>query len=207
MCTLRNPVQRVVSLYRLKRAYGVFPWSLEEAMMRDPELLESGKYATHLEAWQTSLGSERVLTTFYEDLQRNPQEFIDQLVDFIGVPRFALTPAQIRHVHASAPMTHPRVYSWTRAASWAADWLKARRLDPVVATVKRSPLVNLFLGGGPAFEELTPETALRLQETFAPEVEKLELLLNRDLSAWKVLYSAPPCVAPEHALAADNCVV
>jgi hypothetical protein len=66
-----------------------------------------------------------------------------------------------------------------------ADWCKARRLDRVVATVKSSPLLKLFLGGGPAFEELSPAISVRLYELFRPEVEKLEAILDRDLSAWK----------------------
>jgi hypothetical protein len=197
-------VERVLSLYRLKRAYGAFSWGLEEALFRDPELIESGKYATHLEAWQRALGAEQVLATFYEHLQREPQAYIDQIADFIGVPRFLLTTAQIRHVHASATMTHPRVYFWTRAASTAADWLKARRMDTLVAAVKRSRFIHLFLGGGAAFEELTEDMALRLHEIFAPEVEQLEALLNRDLSGWKATYDTPAYLTAEPLLSVES---
>jgi hypothetical protein len=66
-----------------------------------------------------------------------------------------------------------------------ADWFKARRLDRVVAAVKSSPLLKLFLGGGPAFEELSPAVSRRLYKLFRPEIEKLEEMLHRDLSAWK----------------------
>jgi hypothetical protein len=185
ICTLRDPVERVLSLYRLKKAYGAFPWALEEAIVRDAELIESGRYATHLAGWQRVLGSDQVLVTFYEDLQNDPQAYIDQVADFIGVPRFALTPSQIKRVHTSATMTHPRNYSWTRTASNVADWLKARRLGHVVATVKQSHAIKLFLGGGRAFEELTEHMSGRLYEIFRPEVENLEVLLHRDFSHWK----------------------
>ncbi len=46
VCIFRNPVERVVSLYRLKRAYGMIPWNFEEAIVRDSELMESGKYGS-----------------------------------------------------------------------------------------------------------------------------------------------------------------
>ena len=69
--TFRNPVDRVLSLYRLKRAYGMFSWSLDEALLRDPELAEWSKYATHLRAWQSEMGSDRVLPTVYDDLRQN----------------------------------------------------------------------------------------------------------------------------------------
>jgi hypothetical protein len=190
VCIFRNPVDRVLSLYRLKRAYGMISWGLEQAIMRDPELMESSRYATHLAAWRLALGKSHVLATIYDDLRNEPQRFIDTVVDFIGVRRFALTDAQIRYVHSSECMTHPRNYYWTRSATAMADWFKARRLDRVVAAVKSSPLLKLFLGGGPAFEELPPAVALRLYELFRPEVERLEEMLQRDLSAWKSPLSA-----------------
>src|SRR5690242_7096592 len=61
ICTFRDPVERVISLYRLKRAYGMIPWSFEQALVCDPELTESGRYATHLKAWQCCLGRDQVL--------------------------------------------------------------------------------------------------------------------------------------------------
>jgi hypothetical protein len=185
VCIFRDPVDRVVSLYRLKRAYGMIPWDFEEALIRDPELIESGRYASHLKAWQQSFGCNQVLPTLYDDLREQPAAYVDALADFIGIPRFELTPSQMRHVHASEFMTEPRNYLRTRSATFMADWFKARRLHRIVAAVKTSPLINLFLGGGPAFAEISRELLMSVYELFRPEVEELETLLNRDLSAWK----------------------
>src|SRR3984885_4208547 len=73
VCTFRNPVDRVLSLYRLKRAYGLIPWNLEEALQRDPELMESSRYAAHLKDWQKTFGSSQVLATTHDDMQTDPQ--------------------------------------------------------------------------------------------------------------------------------------
>jgi hypothetical protein len=185
VCIFRNPVQRALSLYRLKRAYGAISWSFEEAVTRDLELVESSTYAANFRAWQHVLGKDQVMATVYDDLRDQPQAYLDSLVDFIGVPRFLLSPSQIRYVHASRTMSHPRNERWTRIAANVAEWLKGQRLDIVVAAVKRSPLLNLFLGGGGEFAELSPEASRRLYRLFRPEVDKLEVILNRDLSAWK----------------------
>ena len=67
-----------------------------------------------------------------------------------------------------------------------ADWFKARRLDRVVSAFKRSRLRTLVLGGGPPFPKLSREVLTQLQQKFLPEVEQLEALLQRDLSAWKL---------------------
>ena len=185
VCVFRNPAERVISLYRLKRAYGLIPWTFEQAMARDPEMLESSRYATHLKAWQGALAADQVMAAVYEDLREDPQSFLNSVVDFIGIPRFKLTESQAQAVHSSEIMTHPRSFHRTRRASTMADWCKARKLDKLVAAVRNSPLRKLFLGGGPSFAELPHEVVLGLYKLFRPEVEELESMLNRDLSAWK----------------------
>ena len=194
VCIFRHPAQRIFSLYRLKRAYGMIPWTLEQAIQRDPELLESGRYATHLRTWQCAFGAHQVMATLYEDLRKDPQSYIDCLADFIGIPRFVLTQPQVRCVHTSEGLTVPRNYYWTRSAAAVAEWLKARRLDGLVATVKKSPLIKLFLGGGAALEGLSPDLSFHLHEILKREVEELEALLNRDLSGWKSANAVPRAV-------------
>ncbi|HEY1464000.1 MAG TPA: sulfotransferase [Terriglobales bacterium] len=185
VCVFRDPVERVFSLYRLKRAYGMIPWSLEEAISRDPELIESGKYATKLKEWWHTFGHESVLPMFYEDLRQNPQYFVNSVADFIGISRFNLTASDFKRIHSSESMTLPKNYYRTRGATLMADWFKARQLDNIVSIVKNSSLIKYFLGGGPAFAKPSPEISAKLYELFRPEVEELENILGRDLSAWK----------------------
>jgi hypothetical protein len=185
VCVFRNPVDRVISLYRVKRAYGMIPWSFEEAMVRDPELVESSRYAAHLREWQQTFGMENVLPMLYDDLREQPQQFVNRLADFVAIPRFTLAHWQIGRIHGSDRMTQPRSYYRTRGATALADWFKAQRLDRVVAAVKTSPLIRLFLGGGPPFAETSEEVLRSLYELFRPEVEQLECMLNRNLAAWK----------------------
>ena len=185
LCIFRHPVDRIRSHYRLKRAYAMIPWRFEEAIKRDPELTESSKYGTYFEAWQRTFGEDNVRPVLYDDLKRDPQGLVDEVADFIGIPRFTLAQSQASHVHSSEPLTQPRSYYRTRSASFLADWLKAHHLDRIVAMAKRSPIRTWFLGGGAGFEEMRPDLVSSLYERFRPEVEKLENLLGRDLGAWK----------------------
>jgi LPS sulfotransferase NodH len=186
VCVFRNPVDRIVSLYRLKRAYGLIPWGFEEAIERDPELMDSSRYASTLRLWQRSFGVQKVLAGVYDDLRRNPQAFVDSLVDFIGVPRFRLADWQYGRVHDSETMTHPRSYYWTRSATLLAEWFKARRLDLVVRAFKRSRLRKLVLGGGAPFPQLSTDVLSRLHARLRPEIEELEAMVRRDFSGWKL---------------------
>ncbi len=187
----RNPVQRLISLYRVKRAYGMYSWSFEQALDLDPELIASGMYATSLRDWQRAFRNDQILVTIYEDLRKEPQSYIDRLADFICIPRIALSKSQLKRSHSSEAMTEPRSYLATRMATTLADWLKARRLDNVVAAVRNSSLIKLFIGGGSPFKELSQDALHRLTEIFRPEVDELETILNRDLSAWKTVRTSP----------------
>jgi hypothetical protein len=185
ICIFRDPVERIISHYRVKRAYGMLAWDLEQAIRRDPELIESSKYATHLKAWQRTFGRDQVVATLYDDLRDQPQTYVDSLADVVGMPRFPLSPIETTQVHSSKSLTLPRSYPLTRSATLTAEWCKARRLHSIVWLVKSSPLKRLLLGGGPPFAQLPAKALSRLYERFRPEVEDLEAVLNRDLSAWK----------------------
>jgi hypothetical protein len=185
LCVFRHPVERLLSLYRLKRAYGMIRWTLEEAVEHDPELLETSNYAGNLRLWHRSFGNENVWAGTYDDLQRDSQSFMNSLTDFIGIPRFAIALDGGGRVHDSECMTCPRSYYRTRAALIMADLFKAWRLNRVVVALKSSPLRRFVLGGGAAFPQPKPEVLAWLHEKLEPEVEALEDLLQRNLSAWK----------------------
>lgn len=185
VCTFRDPVERILSLYRLKRAYGLISWSLDDALWLDPELIESGKYAAHLREWIRTFGPSQVLATVHEDMQADPQGYFDRIVDFVGAARMKLQPRHLRRVLTSESLTEPRNYYWTRGALRLAEWSKARRLDGLVSAAKRFGGLRFFVGGGPEFPELPHLQRETLRRLFRPEVERLEVLLNRDLSAWK----------------------
>ena len=183
----RNPVQRIVSLYRIKRAYGLYPWSLEQALDQDNELIASGRYCTTLREWQRAFSKEQLLITIYEDLRTNPQSFVDNVTQFISVPRIVLRKSQLSSIHSSESMTEPRSYLATRSATAVADWLKARRLDKAVAVVRNSSLMKFFIGGGSPFADVPQAVLDRICEIFRPEVKQLETILSRDLSSWTTI--------------------
>ena len=182
----RDPVQRVVSHYRVKRAYGLIPWSFEQALERDPELLDSGRYATCLRRWQAAFPQDQLLVTLYDDLRDAPQAYMDRLFAFLGLPGGKLTPSELKRVHGSEGFTQPRNFILTRTATGLADWCKGRNLDRVVAAVRESQLIRLFLGGGPPFPEISSTTLQAIAKVFTPEVEQLRCLTGRDLSGWKL---------------------
>jgi len=181
----RNPVERAVSLYRLKIAYGMYRWSFEDALREDTELIASGLYWTHLREWRDSFPEKQLLATMYDDLAADPQAYVSKLSPFIGLEDLKLSEAQTKRVFSTERMTRPRSYIATRTATVFADWCKTQRLDHLVASVRESALIKLFLGGGQSLPQMPSETIDRLAELFRPEVEGLETYLGRNLDHWK----------------------
>lgn len=185
VCTFRDPVDRVISLYRLKRAYGFIRWTLEEALERDPELMESSRYASHLKEWRKALGESQVLVMLHDDIEKDAQLFLDTVADFVGISRVTLISAHLRRVLSSEELSEPRNYYWTRGAMMLSEWAKAQKLDSIVAWAKRIGAVKLFVGGGDGFQKISYCERMKLRKLFRAEVEALEAMLGRDLSGWK----------------------
>jgi hypothetical protein len=185
VCIFRNPVERFVSLYRVKRAYGMIRCGFMDALLSDCELVESAKYASHLKHWWQVLGKDQVLPTLYEQLRDDPQGYVDVLADFIGIKRIRLTSMEMQAVHRAEGLTHPRVYHLTHAGSELAQWLKTKGFGRLALRLRKSPVGRLLLRSGQPFEALTAEHARMAYELVRGEVEEMEALLKWDLSAWK----------------------
>jgi hypothetical protein len=72
--------------------------SFEEALVHDPELTESSRYAAHLKEWRDTFGESQVMATLHDDIQADPQSYFDKVVDFLGIPRQRLRPSQLHRV-------------------------------------------------------------------------------------------------------------
>jgi hypothetical protein len=60
-------------------------------------------------------------------------------------------------------------------------------LDNVVAAVKNSGLIKLFLGGGAPFSDIPARSLRKASALLLRETEELEAMIGRDLTAWKPL--------------------
>ena len=130
--TLRDPVERAYSSYRVMRRDAWTRVSFEETVAKNRIIRESSRYAHHLGNWQRSFGKDRVLVCFYDDLEQSPQKFLDQICDFIGAKRIkvegsrlSLGARQHRHPRAAQPQACAKCTQRARLdapASMASRW-------------------------------------------------------------------------------------
>jgi hypothetical protein len=185
ICTFREPVERAYSHYKLMRHNVWTRVSFEEAIGKYREIIEMNRYAFHLNAWQETFGKENVLICLYDDLETDPQRYLDDVCKFIGIPRIPIdgSPAATERVNSFTHAPHNRRLA--QNARHARDWLNAHRAFSVVKLLDRAGVWQFCSGGGEAFAPLEPEVEARLKQQFLPEVEALEHLIDRDLSKWK----------------------
>jgi hypothetical protein len=189
VAVLRHPVERAYSDYLMYVRDGLEPYTdfgraLDEqderrlAGLPTGYYVSTGYYGAQLEPYYERFGRERVLVLLFEDLTRDLRSGMRQIYRFLGVdedveppvdgafnvsgvPRGPAVRAAMRFRRAAAPLFRPVV---PQRAKHAVDRALQRRLD-------RPPLLA--------------DDRARLLEAYHQDIDRLEVLIGRDLSAWK----------------------
>jgi len=124
------------------------------------------------------------MVTFFDDLKTDSQKFLDQVTDFIGIHSIGLVEA-----HPTEPINSIRQAPFSphlaRHARGLRTWLGSHRLYRTTQFLDQIGVWQLCFGGGEVFPPLDSVAESRLRSRLRPEVEKLEVFLQRDLSPWK----------------------
>ncbi|MGH7812454.1 MAG: sulfotransferase family protein [Candidatus Binataceae bacterium] len=192
ICSFRDPVERAYSSYRTMRRDAWTRIGFEETIAKNRMVKESSRYAHYLRKWQERFGADRVLVCLYDDLAASPQAYLDRVCDFIGVPRIAIAGRPLATERVNTVTHAPRSRRLAQNARNARDWMLLNRWRRTNDLLERTGVWRFCFGRGEEFPPLDPETDARLRRQYLPEVEALEKLIGRDLSAWK-----PPAPARE----------
>jgi sulfotransferase family protein len=198
VCTLRDPVDRLYSYYRLMRHNGRTELPFEEALLRHEHMMASSGYALHVRDWQADFGKRNVLVVLNDDLAKDSQAYLDSITNFIGIERMIVSEAARAHNKANTIETAPRSARLARKGHQFRSWLGSRRMHRTRRFLTKAGVWRFCFEGGPVFPPLDPSVKRRLRDLLRPEVEMLENLLHRDLSKWKSAISqSPELASPE----------
>lgn len=187
ICTLRDPVERLYSYYKLMRHNGRTDDGFEKAIHKHRQMLECSRYAFHVAAWQRDFGKLNVLVALNDDLYADPQGYIDRITNFIGIHRIAVGDSLTSRNRENAIEVAPRSVRLARRAHKFRFWLGSHRLYRTRKFLRSVGLWRLCFEGGVKFPPLDPAVKSRLRVLLRPEIEALEELLEGDLSLWKGL--------------------
>ena len=185
ICTLREPVERLFSYYKLMRRNAWTRLGFEEAILRHRQMQISNRYASHIRAWRNLFGDSNVMVTIYDDLIADPQAYLDNVCDFIGAPSISLADARVTPQDFNTIPVAPRNHRLAQNARHVFMWLASRRLFRTQAFLVRIGIWSLCFNGGSRFSMLDHKHLVRLRSHFNSEIDELENLLHRDLSAWR----------------------
>lgn len=173
MVSLRDPVDRAWSSYLYMRKHGIGPDTFAEALRSRPELLEHGRYATGLDRFLELYPRDHVHVALFDDLEADPQGFLDGVTGFLGIGRQALAPEELEARLPAASARSVRIAATVRRG---ADWVREHDGARLVGAVKRSPLVHRVLYRPIDRAAVRPDTSdvLTVRRELASEVEALE---------------------------------
>jgi hypothetical protein len=136
--SLRNPVERAYSAYKLLLAHGTYrDLSFKEAFSPESELAVGGLYGRHLQRLFNLFPRDQVKILFFDDILREPLEVIQDLYSWLSVdPLYC--PAQVHNVYNVSGMPNvQRAFSLSKLQRF----LYGSPLAQVVEAMKHSTLV------------------------------------------------------------------
>lgn len=184
--TLRDPVERAYSAYKMLSRMALVSAPFDIAIEKHHLLVEGNRYGYHLNGWIESFDRKNVLITFYDDLKANRQHYLDGICDFVTIPRIDLRSRTFDRRATNSYETRPRNLKVARKARRLYYWLQNGRRYRTLNALESVGVWHFVFDGGKPFPPVTPDTEARLRERLIPEIEVVERITGRDLSAWKI---------------------
>lgn len=180
MVTLRDPVQRAFSSYLYMRKHGEKPGTFGEALRTRPELLDHGRYGSQLRRYVDLFGSDAFHVAVFDDLQADPQKFLNEVLDWLGVG-----PLRLRDEdrESKLPASRARFVPAAWLVRQAANVVRELNGAELVGKVKRSAAVHsvLYTPLSEEARQVDPQDAAWVKHRLRPEVERLEQDFGLDL--------------------------
>ena len=177
---LRDPVERAYSDYCMLYRRGTIRGAPEDYL--DPteatfrRFLDNGLYATHLRRWLSVFDQKQMLVFLFEDIRARPSTVLEDTCRHLGLAPMTEGVALAGKVNDSAAPLLPLAIR--RLAQPAKDLVKPLRGTRMFERFRG------LLARPVDYPPLSPDLRARLKDYYAPEVEELSKMLNRDLSRW-----------------------
>lgn len=185
LVVFRKPEEFVLSCYLFACRNGRFTGSIEDWMACRFEPA-SVRYRTLLAPFLEAMGRNNVYVGCFDDLAEDPDRFLAEICDFLGVSRLKLPETLKASVNAAA---RPRSSFVACNVNRVSKFLKRRGGQRLIAWVKRRDFVQSALYK-PIRHERRPAPPLSVSDAIRaiaePEIQRLDKDLNTHL--WQRWY-------------------
>jgi hypothetical protein len=184
LATLRHPVDRAFSSYASAVSAGVLHGSFEQELENTPMLIGNSMYADKLDVYLEHFPREQMKVLLFDDLEADPRAFAAEAFEFLGLE----VDDEIDFGQQLSVLSKSRWPLAGAATKLGANVLRKLGWVNLLGRLKSNPQFRaLFYKPYAASDrpEVADETRRRLNKVFAPQIDRLEKLLGRDLSAWR----------------------
>lgn len=186
LAMLRDPAERTYSMYWHQRFHGDDPDTVPdtfEAWLEDERHIMSSRYHTLLQRWLEVWPRDQLQVRTVLDLKEDPAALVRDVYAFLDVdPGFE---PEALHERVNPAHRNRPLYEWARSAAETLHRVGFGKVVDAVNAVGLGKLIERVGTERVRYPPMDAGTERELRETFLPEVEGLEELLGRDLSAWK----------------------
>jgi sulfotransferase family protein len=171
--TIREPADRAFSAYLYLRKHGLARPSFRETAEASPMLIDDARYATHLRRYLRCFDEKALHVGLFDDLEADPQAYLDDVTDWLGIERRVVPPGQSR---AQLPASTARWLPLAMIAQRTADWVRRHDGAELVGRVKRSTLVQraLYRPLGEQRPVMSADDAAFVRQLLEPEIAGVE---------------------------------
>lgn len=185
LATLRHPIERTFSSYASAFNSGLIRTPFEQALDEVPMLIQYSLYADELDVYFDLFDRRQIKILFFDDLQADPKAFAAEAFRFLDLPVLD----EIDYYTRVSVLDKPRFPLAGHLRKQGALMLRRLGWVNLLGKLKSSPrITGLFCRRYRPSErpQVKPETRKRLSAVFAPQIDRLEKTLGRDLSSWRV---------------------
>jgi len=207
---LRNPIDRIVSAYYHYIKTGFLPpvhinkglkkvlsggWVTEYP--RSVELVEYGMYYKHLKRYLKYFGKTKIKVIFHSNIKKSPKNEIKKICKFLDVSKESIPNNSLEKEPKASVYELDRLARMQRANRlinrYSKDGMRMHRLP-----IKDNPLLYCWhvllrirdfadhvLRGSGSKPNLSPSLLKQLHDRYKKDIQKLEKLLEKDLSKWR----------------------
>lgn len=173
MVTLREPAERAFSAYLYLSKHGEAAATFRDTTRIAADLIDQGRYATQLRRYLRFFDRKSIHVGLFDDLQADPQAFLNGITDWLEVDRHVVSPEQLE---VRLPASSARWLPLAAAAKRGANWVRSHDGADLVGRIKRSAVVQrtLYKPLGPAKPTMSADDISFVHEQLAGEIAGVE---------------------------------
>ena len=184
---LRSPVDRYNSIFELLKGRREFDGNLKDFSedWRGKNQLRTGLYFEHIMHWRACYPNENFLIILQNDIRDNAQSVYKEICQFIGVDETYVPDAVTTRINEPKSFRSGLVRNVYRRVAMTLSFYRIDWLRKLLKLMGIPKLLEGLNKGGEYREPLKNEDRIWLLNFYRSDIEKLEVLIDRDLSSWK----------------------